>query len=561
MVLSFFYVLISHSWTPVPPAERVRVWHDRSGQFRVEAALLSFKEGKLRLHKTNGVIVEVPSEKMSVEDMRYVEKLLNKKSRPPTAPAPSLSEDDIPLNVQKERVKSSTAPPKKKGPTIDWFDFFLSAGCDLDDCTRYSTAFERDKIDESILPDMTDAVMRTLGLREGDIIRVMKAIEKRNPKPVVDKAKEQIARDEELARQLQAQENGDSSKVTSPPNLFATTNGQLKTSRRGRPTPSKSVSTNVDLNTISEVSDLIQIQRTDSPAPVSAGTPVQPPPRSSSTVPIVSKFDDDAWTIRPSSTKPIAPTPPPSAGPRAPSAPPVSAAPPVQAPPAPTPPNSAPVTGPPSLAKTTESDVFEQLARLSELRKNTAPAPSPSPITSLPQMHTPSPIPQAPTPPVAPIGYQTGMGMGNSPTPMGQHLQAQQTGLYGPGPGPRGPFAPVPSNQGLLQPLIPTQTGFGGFVPTRPGSNLSPPSFLQSQPTGFQQPMMTQATGYPGAQQPMMTQPTGMPFGGMNGGGMNGMNGSMNGMNAVNPFGAGGIMTSKPSCSRPRPFVDITAFL
>ncbi|KAJ3911154.1 hypothetical protein F5877DRAFT_73407 [Lentinula edodes] len=30
------------------PADRVRIWHDRRGQFRVEAALLSFKHGKLR---------------------------------------------------------------------------------------------------------------------------------------------------------------------------------------------------------------------------------------------------------------------------------------------------------------------------------------------------------------------------------------------------------------------------------------------------------------------------------------------------------------------------------
>ncbi|KAJ3508229.1 hypothetical protein NLJ89_g5874 [Agrocybe chaxingu] len=69
--------------------------------------------------------------------------------------------------------------------------------------------------------------------------------------------------------------------------------------------------------------------------------------------------------------------------------------------------------------------------------------------------------------------------------------------------GPRGPFAPVPANQGLLQPLIPTQTGFSGFIPAKPATNpspfqnnLAPPSFLQSQPTGFNpQPLMSQPTG------------------------------------------------------------------
>ncbi|KIK65293.1 hypothetical protein GYMLUDRAFT_93957 [Collybiopsis luxurians FD-317 M1] len=523
-----------------PPADRVRIWHDRTGQFRVEAALLSFKDGKLRLHKINGVIVEVPSEKMSIEDMRYVEKLLSRKSRPP--PNGNVSEDDIPLALQRPGSsggKSARAPPPKKSPSIDWFDFFLTAGCDMDDCTRYAAAFERDKMDATILPDITESVLRSLGLREGDIIRVMKAIEKRKPKP----ANDQIARDEELARQLQAQENGDSAK--GPPNLFANgPNGALKTgARRGRPQPSKSLPTAVDLNTIGEVSD--KIQRTESPSllsPASAGTPVQPPPRSSSAAPAASGFDDDAWTNRPSSTKPIAPSPPaPSAtAPRAPSAPPAPPPAPApasaqaQMPPVPTPPNppsSAPAMGPPSLAKTTEEDVFQQLARLSELRKNTAPS-----TMAAPQMGTPSSMPQVSTSPVPPAGFQSGMGMGQSPIPMGQHLQNQQTGVYG--NGPRGPYAPVPANQGLLQPLIPTQTGFGGFVPTRStGNSLSQPSFLQSQPTGFPgaQSLMSQPTGFPGSQ-PLMTQATGMPFGSMNGG--------MNGMNAVNPFGAGSVMTN-----------------
>jgi hypothetical protein len=129
--------------------------------------------------------------------------------------------------------------------------------------------------------------------------------------------------------------------------------------------------------------------------------------------------------------------------------------------------------------------------------------------------------------------------MGSSPVPMGQHLNNQRTGLLpSPSPqppqqpaynGPRGPFAPVPANQTLLAPLIPTQTGFNGFIPTRPGAAqttmTSPfanppaqPSFLSSQPTGFpgaQGSLQAQPTGF----QPsfMSAQPTGAPFGGFNG--------------------------------------------
>ncbi|KAF9462614.1 hypothetical protein BDZ94DRAFT_1260849 [Collybia nuda] len=495
-----------------PPPERTRVWHDRSGQFRVEAAFLGFNNGKLRLHKVNGVIVEVPSEKMSVEDMQFVERLTSKKSRP--APTKQVSDDDIPLGLSRPSSSSGltsvrTAPKKKSN--IDWFDFFLSAGCDLDDCTRYAASFERDKIDETILPDITDGTMRSLGLREGDIIRVTKAIENRKPTDNMKKpssfTQDQLRRDEELARQLQAQETGGSR--NSAPNIFTGPGGVLKNPRRGRPQPSKSLPpSNVDLKAISTVSD--QILQTSSPrveSPVNGPPPsasVQPPPRSSSVIP-PSGFDDDAWTNRPNSTKPLVGTPP-TATPRAPSAPPVAVA--VSDPPAPPAPQSAPTTAvlPPvqsntPLAKTTESDVFDQLSRLSELRKQSTPSQQPPPSSS------PSVTPT--------VSYYTGLGMGSSSTPISQHIQNPNLNIptqpssqsYN---GPRGPFAPVPANQTLLQPLIPTQTGFSSFVPARTGVVASPfqgqspqPSFMAHQPPGG--PVL----------QPTVSQVTGMPFGGI----------------------------------------------
>lgn len=489
----------------VPDPEKTRVWHDRSGQFRVEAAFLGFNNGKLRLHKVNGVIVEVPSEKMSVEDMHHVERLLDKKNR--STNAPRVSDDDIPLAISKAATANArvNVPSPKKASRIDWFDFFLSAGCDLDDCTRYAASFERDKIDETILGDITDGTMRSLGLREGDIIRVSKAIEKRkptdnltNPSPQV---LEQLRHDEELARQLQAQENSPSPKGVAP-NLFAGPGGVLKP-RRGRPQPSKSLPpSNVDLKAITSASD--QIQRTSSPqtlSPATAQSPVIAPPRPNSASVVQSGFDDDAWTNRPSSTKPSKATSP-SSTPRAPSVPPITAKLPTPTPTtAPSPPQPTPTAVPqapasqttPSLSKTTDSDIFEQLARLSELRKSSAPPQPNNAIT--PTIQPPS-------------GLHTGMGMGSSPLPMAHHLvnQApnlpQSSQLYN---GPRGPFAPVPANQGLLQPLIPTQTGFSGFIPTKPVSSpfsnpLSPPPFLSQQPTGFSHP------------QPILSQPTGNIF-------------------------------------------------
>ncbi|OBZ77078.1 Actin cytoskeleton-regulatory complex protein sla1 [Grifola frondosa] len=196
-----------------PPSENLREWHDRTGQFRVDAAFLGFANGKLRLHKVNGVVIEVPSEKMSAEDMRYVEKLTAKKSSPPR----KSSDDDEPLELRRRSLvpeaarSSASKPPQKKGPSIDWFEFFLNAGCDVDDCTRYASSFERDKIDEALLPDITESTMRSLGLREGDIIRVKKAIDQRQPKGGSSN-NDQLHRDEELARQLQAEETGGSTR-------------------------------------------------------------------------------------------------------------------------------------------------------------------------------------------------------------------------------------------------------------------------------------------------------------------------------------------------------------
>jgi hypothetical protein len=454
--------------------------------------------------------VEVPSAKMSVEDMQYVEKLTSKKSRPA---GKQVSDDDVPLALSREgngsKPDARRSIPPKKAPKIDWFDFFLSAGCDLDDCTRYANSFERDKIDESILPDITDATMRSLGLREGDIIRVSKAIEKRKPTDNLKKpspyTEEQVRRDEELAKQLQAQETGGSARGPAP-NLFSGPGGVLKNPRRGRPQPSKSLPpSNIDLKAISTVSD--QISRSSSPqvsSPASAhpsSTPVQAPVRSSSAVPAASGFDDDAWTNRPSSTRPLVGTPP-SAAPRAPSAPPATvpiapAAPPVQPSPAPAPPVPPAQSSSTPLARTTESDIFDQLSRLSEIRRQPPPSRPLVPPTS------------QSAPPV------TNQNTSASPVPLGQFTQNPQATISSQIPSQpynsiRGPFAPVPANQALLQPLIPTQTGFNSFISTRPPltSPFSGPqpqsSFLVPQPTGI---LNTQ---------PLISQPTGIPSGNFN---------------------------------------------
>lgn len=492
---------------------------------------------KLRLHKINGVIIEVPIEKMSPADVTYVEKVNSQ-----DAPRATSQDDDVPLAklpVVAERPTSSPAaraPPPPKRQTIDWFEFFLNAGCDVDDCTRYSSAFERDKIDDTILPDLEASTLRTLGLREGDIIRVMKHIAKRTPQgtpPVSHETQarrsqdvsEQMRKDEELARQLQEREGGSKPirQTSSPaPNLFAGANGALKNQRRGRPTlEPKSSSSIADLPTIAAASTAIRTSSPQIKSPDQISTPQAPVPAPSPARKPTAGFDDDAWAPRPSSTVGIksntprpnlsTPTPTPPTPPPAPPAPPVASAPIVVAPapalPAVLPP-PRPSTAGSGPAPPAASSQFDILAKINHM----AQRPPSAPIVSQPTGIQPSPSPSF----ASPAGYHAGLGVGSAPSPIGQFLTAQRTGaLSPPTVQPRGPFAPVPANQSLLAPLVPTNTGFQGFVPTRPSPNQqgTPPGFLNSQPTGFQsQPQLQpQPTGFQLQPQPtgFQPQPTG----------------------------------------------------
>ena len=470
---------------------------------------------------------------MSAEDIRYAEKITaSKKKRSGSSPGPrSVSDDDEPLATRRRslRLNVKTTQPQKKKSQVDWFDFFLNAGCDVDDCTRYADAFERDKIDQTILGDITEGTMRSLGLREGDIIRVMKNIETSKPKaapPKDDSA--QVRSDEELARMLQEEESS-GSKRSPAPNLFAGPNGALKnnTQRRGRPTPSKTLPpASVDANAISNASETIK--RTGSPSLLSPSSPSQGPVRAGSVPPISSGFDDDAWTNRPSSAKPLTPTSTPPIQPqpaRTASVPPQPPSESLAAPAivgtksAPTPQQDQTGKTGGGLAKTTEDDVFNQLARLATLRTQTPAVTSPPKPQQQAASNNPSPSPAVVSPPP---GFGSGMGMGNSPVPIGQlqsgglSLQPQLTAAHNPN-GPRGPFAPVPGNQGLLQPLVPTRTGFTGFVPTglsngpvnSLGGGFQPQHNIPPQQTGF----LNQPTGFPtnglGQTQGFLPQQTG----------------------------------------------------
>ena len=56
-----------------PDTSQIRTWTDRTGSFKVDAQFLGCRDGKIHLHKANGVKIAVPVSKMSMADLKYVE--------------------------------------------------------------------------------------------------------------------------------------------------------------------------------------------------------------------------------------------------------------------------------------------------------------------------------------------------------------------------------------------------------------------------------------------------------------------------------------------------------
>lgn len=170
----------------LPNQHRVRTWIDRSGSFKVEAEFLGLQEGKIHLHKINGVKIAVAANKLSSEDLEYVERLTGT-SLDKYKPKPKSSEEHAPAKEENEATPNlpsrSGVTQKQKALPISaklvdyWFNFFVESGVDVAVCERYSRNFASEQVDENILSEITPALMRTLGVKEGDILRVKRFID------------------------------------------------------------------------------------------------------------------------------------------------------------------------------------------------------------------------------------------------------------------------------------------------------------------------------------------------------------------------------------------------
>ncbi|RMY79236.1 hypothetical protein D0863_00166 [Hortaea werneckii] len=486
-----------------PNMDRVRTWTDRSGTFKVEAEFIGLREGKIHLHKLNGVKIAVPVSKMAVEDLEYVEDVTGK----------SLDEDKPLSDIKrrstqkknKERESSSARerngssaaagasvqpPQPKKEDEYDWFDFFLSCGVNPQICERYAHAFSKDEMGPEILPEVNEQLLRTLGLKEGDILRVMKTLDNKygRKKGVEGGALPQMVGDQ-----------GTGSGAASPSatggegGLFSGPGGALRNNtRKGRPAPAVQTNDVVDENAF----------KSKSPPPPADGkaTPLTAAPTGREAKGTADGFEDDAWDVKPARSATPAAAPAPEAAKPAteqPKPPPAAQnddlsllAMPLQ--PQPTAPQQpatspAPVQSPPPQQQQQPQSTQQQGADQALFDKIAALKPQP----------TAAPPRQRPAPPPALQQQQTGP---LAPPPRAASAPGFQN------PQQSGGFAPPPLQPQLTgympQPQQGMQTGaYGGYAGMPPQQG-----YPQQPQQGF--PPQQQQQGYPA----MQPQPTGMAF-------------------------------------------------
>lgn len=461
----------------------MRTWTDRSKSFSVEAQFLGVKDGKINLHKVNGVKIAVPVGKMSFEDLDYVERITGSGG-----------------GSSGRRAKQVGASVEPRKPDYDWFQFFLDCDVNVGLCERYAQAFTKESMDESVLPDVDASVLRTLGLREGDIIKVMRTLDGK------------FGRSGKTGKDAEG-EGG----------LFSGPGGTLRNNtRKGRPAPAVQTTDVVDAKALTRKDG-------ETTADTSGGK--------SGSQAASGGFDDDAWDVKPAKQTTPASQPPPSTSEK----PATSTSEPSQKLAGSMQDLSlltAPLKPTPVQPTSTGSDPGTSGPSAVPAQSQTPPAqPSgatPSFFSNLDQSggtsrQRPQPPSQtgagqgtlAPPPPTRPLSApQTAQPSAFSPPPLGTQMTGVHPNLQGQVAPPGQSLSEVEQarlrEQYLRQLQANQMTGYGA---------QNPPSGLMPHPTGMQQPLVTgspsvlgpqftgmqpQATGFPqGVHQPLSSAPTG----------------------------------------------------
>ena len=234
---------------------------------------------------------------MATRDLEFVERITGL----------SLDEDK-PLSEIKRRSRSVTAQDLAKAAPgrrpnkdeYDWFDFFLKCGVNPQLCERYSSSFLKDSMDETVLPDITSAVLRTLGLKEGDILKVMKHLDGQYGRAGTGKAKRNVSFGD--AEAMRNGEGGVASPSSDGGGLFSGPGGTLRNNtRKGRPAPPMQTKDVVDSKVFEQAggADLRKVPASPSEPALSPTSSAPPPARRDVGGDGRGGFDDDAWRVKP----------------------------------------------------------------------------------------------------------------------------------------------------------------------------------------------------------------------------------------------------------------------
>jgi hypothetical protein len=158
---------------PTKPTQ-TRLWRDKRHKWKVEAEFQGTENSKIFLRRMNGTIVEYPIEKISQEDWCYIVEVTSRS--PADGDSRREEEGSRRPSGSKRKAKKSEAPQKKE---FKWLDFFRDAGCDDEDCVVYAAKFESEQIHHSKLANMDEHTLQALGIEEGDIVRVLEAVQNR----------------------------------------------------------------------------------------------------------------------------------------------------------------------------------------------------------------------------------------------------------------------------------------------------------------------------------------------------------------------------------------------
>jgi hypothetical protein len=520
-----------------PDPAKTRTWTDRTGGFKVEAQFLAVHDGKIRLHKINGVKIDVPMEKMCVEDVRYIEQEIG-------ADAQEDKSDNMPLAHLAKEASGSQRSKSQAGsskPGWDWFDYFMKANIPMQESLRYSSSFQAENLGEADLHNLTHRRMKSLGLSERHVQRLQRFIESETPEPASDDEANQVKRskgkrnvsfgatsvigedlhgqdarqaqieeDERIARELQEQEDGD----RSSPSIFKKdTSGGLQRRGTSRPTPTNAAPKGIN----ADVFELMKGQLSSeplkptpaAPSPKPAVAKSQPSPAAEVSKPAAKPsggFEDDAWAPRQASPV-VAKKPQVAASPAQPNW--TNTWTPTQQPQQQPQqqqqqPQPAPVAAP----------AFNNVTHIQpNVQAPPAPAPPPPPpvLPSVQQQSIiTSPARQRPIPKQSQESKVNAQVFNQWSSPSQNTVSQQPTGMSNQATGTPGNFQGTPVNMQMNNSANPNQAMMNNVQPMmnnqqqRPFLTPQVTGFVQQQPTQQFTPTQPQMTGMQRPPQPMM---------------------------------------------------------